>query len=72
MRLGEVDRRELALADEAFFCGTAWEVTPVVSIDRLPLGNGEPGPLVKALRKRYLDVALGNVDAYPQWRTTVY
>ncbi len=68
----EVDRSELALADEAFFCGTAWEVTPVVSIDRLALGNGEPGPLVKALRKRYLDVALGNVDAYPQWRTAVY
>ncbi len=68
----EIDRSELALADEAFFCGTAWEVTPVISIDRRPVGNGEPGPLVKALRNRYLDVALGNVDAYTPWRTPVY
>ncbi len=68
----EVDRSELALADEAFFCGTAWEVTPVVSIDRMSIGGGFPGPLVQALRKRYLDVALGTVDDYPHWRTAVY
>jgi branched-chain amino acid aminotransferase len=68
----EIDRSELALADEAFFCGTAWEVTPINSIDRHPLGDGKPGPLVKALRQRYLDVAYGNVEAYPHWRTPVY
>jgi len=68
----EVDRSELALADEAFFCGTAWEVTAVVSIDQRPLGNGKPGPLVQALRKRYLDVAHGSVDTCPHWRTAVY
>ena len=36
----DIDRSELAAADEAFFCGTAWEITPIVAIDRLPVGAG--------------------------------
>jgi branched-chain amino acid aminotransferase len=39
----DIDRSELAAADEAFFCGTAWEVTPVTAIDRLKVGDGEVG-----------------------------
>ena len=68
----DIDRSELPAAEEAFFCGTAWEVTPITSIDRLPIGSGEPGPMVRKLQKRFFDVARGVSDDHPQWRTPVY
>ena len=40
-----VDRTELYLADEVFTCGTAAEITPVLSVDKYPVGNGEIGPV---------------------------
>jgi branched-chain amino acid aminotransferase len=49
----EIDRTELYVADEAFLCGTLAEIQPVVSIDRLPVGAGEPGPLTRRLQQRY-------------------
>ena len=68
----DIDRSELPAAEEAFFCGTAWEVTPIVSIDRLNVGDGKVGPAVRKLQQIYADVAAGNVPDYPQWRTPVY
>ena len=68
----EVDRSELAAADEAFFCGTAWEVTPIVSIDRLPLGDGKVGPIVKQLQELYFATVRGQRDEHADWRTPVY
>ena len=68
----DIDRSELAAADEAFFCGTAWEITPIVSIDRLPVGSGEPGPLVRKLQERFFSVARGDTADHPDWRTPVY
>ena len=40
----EVDRTELYVADEVLFCGSAWEVTPITSVDRYPVGDGTIGP----------------------------
>lgn len=68
----DIDRSELVAAEEAFFCGTAWEVTPVVEIDRLPVGEGVPGPRVMALQGLFLDLAEGRSELYPAWRTPVY
>ena len=68
----DVDRSELAAAEEAFFCGTAWEVTPVVDIDRLPVGTGEIGPVVRQLKDAYFRVAKGMVDDCAGWRMPVY
>ena len=68
----DVDRSELVSADEAFFCGTAWEVTPITSIDRLPVGTGEVGPTVRALQDAYFRIAKGETDDRTQWRTPVY
>ena len=68
----DVDRSELAMAEEAFFCGTAWEVTPVVDIDRLLVGNGSIGPVVTQLREAYFQVTKGEVDDYAEWRMPVY
>jgi branched-chain amino acid aminotransferase len=68
----EVDRSEVVSAEEAFWCGTAWEVTPITSIDRLPVGAGEVGPVVRSLQQAYFDLVHGRVDDRPQWRTEVY
>jgi branched-chain amino acid aminotransferase len=68
----DIDRSELAAADEAFFCGTAWEITPVVAIDRLPVGSGEVGPTVRRLQDRFFSVAKGETTDHREWRTPVY
>ena len=68
----DVDRSELPAAEEAFFCGTAWEVTPITSIDRLPVGDGAIGPLVRRLQDRFFAVARGDSDDHPEWRLPVY
>lgn len=68
----DIDRSELVAADEAFFCGTAWEVTPVVSIDKLAVGRGTVGPVVGRLRDVYRDVVTGRGEHHAHWRTAVY
>lgn len=68
----DIDRTELISADEAFYCGTAWEVTPIVSIDKLPVGNGEIGPVVKKLQRTYAEIVTGQTPDHPEWRTPVY
>lgn len=68
----DIDRSELAAADEAFFCGTAWEVTPVTAIDRLKVGDGEVGSVVRGLQERFFSVARGESADHPEWRTPVY
>ena len=45
----EIDRTEVYVADEAFFCGSGYEITPIVSIDRFPLGDGRVGPMTRRL-----------------------
>ena len=68
----DIDRSEFAAADEAFFCGTAWEVTPLVSVDRLPVGDGKVGPTVRGLQDVFFDIATGARDDHAEWRTPVY
>ncbi len=68
----EIDRTELYIADEVFFCGSGWEITPVKSIDRYPIGKGQPGPLTKRLQEVYFSVAEGRVPQYRRWLTPVY
>lgn len=67
-----IDRTELYTAQEAFLCGTAAEITPVISIDRLPVGDGKPGPITTELRKKYLGIARGVDPQHAGWRTPVY
>jgi len=50
----EIDRTELYVADEAFFCGSGYEITPIVSIDRFPLGDGKVGPITQRLTRAYM------------------
>lgn len=68
----EIDRTELYIADEVFFCGSGWEITPVRSIDRYTIGKGQPGPLTKRLQEVYFSVAEGRLPQYRHWLTPVY
>ena len=68
----EIDRTELYVADEAFFCGSGYEITPIVSIDRFPLGDGEVGPITRRLQRAYMDIVRGVDKRFPEWRTPTY
>jgi branched-chain amino acid aminotransferase len=68
----EIDRTELYVADEAFFCGSGYEITPIVSIDRFPLGDARPGPMTRRLSAAYMDLVRGVDRSHPEWRTAVY
>ncbi|MBI4573261.1 MAG: aminotransferase class IV [candidate division NC10 bacterium] len=67
----EIDRTELYLADETFFCGSAYEVLPITSVDRYPLGEGTIGPVSRQVRKLYHDVVRGSAPKYKHWLTPV-
>ena len=64
-----VDRTELYLADEVFLCGTAAEISPITSVDRYPVGNGEIGPVTRQLEQVLEGVLRGTDDRYAEWRT---
>lgn len=67
-----VDRTELYTCDEAFLCGSAMEITPVLSIDRYEVGNGEPGQYTEALHKAYLAAAMGQDPNFKEFVTPIY
>jgi branched-chain amino acid aminotransferase len=66
-----VTRDQLYLADEAFFTGTAAEVTPIREVDHRVVGDGKVGPITKRLQQRYFDVVKGSDDSHPEWLTRV-
>lgn len=68
----EVDRTELYIADEVFFCGTGEELLPVVSIDRYQVGSGQRGPIAKAMQEIYFGITRGQNLKYREWLTPVY
>ena len=67
----DIDRSELYAADEAFFCGTAWEVTPITHIDGHAVGSGAPGKVSGDLQKAYFDLVEGRVPDTRGWHTPV-
>jgi len=68
----EIARTELYVADEAFFCGSGYEITPIVSVDRFPVGDGGVGPVTQRLSNAYMNVVRGIDQRFPEWRTPVY
>ena len=62
-------REFLYLADEAFFCGTAVEVTPIRSIDKIPVGSGKRGPITAALQERFFGIVRGELPDEHNWLT---
>jgi branched-chain amino acid aminotransferase len=68
----DLDRTELYVADEAFFCGSGAEVLPVISFDHYPVGDGTVGPLTRAAQSLYFEVAKGRHPKYRDWLLPVY
>ncbi len=67
-----VPREALYIADEVFFCGTAAEITPLRSIDRIVIGKGRPGPVTRELQERLLAIASGRAEDKYGWLAYVH
>ena len=67
-----LDRTELLLADELFFCGTGVQLVAVIEIDSYTIGSGRMGPVVTELRRLFFDMVRGKVPRYRHWCTPVY
>jgi branched-chain amino acid aminotransferase len=66
-----ITRDEVYIADEAFFTGTAAEVTPIRDVDGRQIGEGRRGPITEKLQTAYFDLVTGKTDAHSEWRTLV-
>jgi branched-chain amino acid aminotransferase len=68
----EIDRTELYLADEAFYCGTGAQISAITAVDHRPIGTGKLGDVTARLRKLYFDIVRGKVAKYHDWCHPVY
>ncbi|HEX4230703.1 MAG TPA: branched-chain amino acid transaminase [Bryobacteraceae bacterium] len=66
-----IPRELLYIADEVFFSGTAAEVTPIRSIDKIVVGQGHRGPITEKIQKRFFDIVSGRADDEFGWLTPV-
>lgn len=66
-----IPREMLYIADELFFTGTAVEITPIRSVDRISIGKGRPGPISLAIQKEYMGIAKGTIPDRHGWLTHV-
>jgi branched-chain amino acid aminotransferase len=67
-----IDRTEVYLAEEAFFCGTGVQIAAITRVDHRTLGDGRMGPVVTSLRELYFRVVRGDVSKYASWLAPVY
>ena len=67
----QITRDEVYIADEAFFTGSAAEVTPIRELDQRIIGNGQRGPITEKLQSQYFDLVTGKHDRYGEWLTIV-
>ena len=68
----QVGRSELYNADELFLCGTGAQISPVVSVDRRPVGDGAVGPISERLQHLYFQAVRGEAPRYASWIRPVY
>lgn len=66
-----IDRTELYKSDEAFLCGSSARITPILSIDKRPVGTGQIGPVTQQLMKLYADIQDGTNPDFAKWRTAI-
>jgi branched-chain amino acid aminotransferase len=71
VRERQITRDEVYVADEAFFTGTAAEVTPIRELDNRTIGTGSRGPVTEQLQSRFMDQVSGRRDDHPEWLTFV-
>jgi len=68
----QIDRTELYLADEMFFCGTGAQISAITRVDHRTVGSGRIGDMTAHLRQMYFDVVRGRVPKYREWCHPVY
>lgn len=66
-----ITRDEVYCADEAFFSGTAAEITPIRELDNRPIGSGSRGPITEKLQALFFEIVAGNVPKYQHWLSPV-
>ena len=66
-----ITRDEIYIADEAFFTGTAAEVTPIRELDRVEIGIGSRGPITEKIQAAFFDIVSGRNPKYAHWLTQV-
>ena len=67
MREQTLPRETLYMADEVFFVGTAVEVTPIRSVDRVKVGRGRRGPITEAIQQRFFEIVKGEMPDTHGW-----
>jgi branched-chain amino acid aminotransferase len=67
-----IDRTEVYLAEEAFFCGTGVQLAAIAKVDHHPIGSGKMGPITQRLRQFYFEVVRGQVAKYSHWCVPAY
>jgi branched-chain amino acid aminotransferase len=72
VREKRITRDEVYVADEAFFTGTAAEVTPIRELDDRPIGSGSRGPVTEQLQQLYFDYVHGRRPDHREWLTLVH
>ena len=68
----EVDRTELYIAQEIFYCGTGQEIMPILSVDKMLAGNGKPGEITRFLQNKFTEIVRGNNKEFNEWNYPVY
>ena len=66
-----ITRDEVYISDEAFFTGTAAEVTPIRELDRIEIGAGSRGPITQKIQAAFFDIVNGRNPKYAEWLTAV-
>lgn len=68
----DIPREMLYIADEVFFTGSAAEVTPIRSVDRITIGDGKRGPITESIQRRFFKILSGEIEDRYEWLTPVY
>ena len=68
----DVDRTELYIADEIFYCGTGQEIMPILSVDKMLAGEGTPGKITKTLQSEFTEIVRGNNPIFKSWISPTY
>ena len=67
-----IDRDEVYMCDEAFFCGSAVEISPISKIDSFQIQDGLPGKYTIEIHKKYIEIVTGKNEKYIRWSTPIY
>ena len=67
-----IDRNETYMSDEAFFCGSAVEISPISQIDGFIIGDGNPGSYTKLIHEKYIEIVSGHNSKFAEWNTPIY